>query len=163
MPLIAANLATELESLIPVETEAEVINNLATAWENYFSNASVAGVATVPGTLTTATTAMKSALVGISGDGQGASKLQAGIIAFWGVVVPAVTTIWVVVPPLISAISPPSLSTIAASLTPVFLANKNSGLDLAASALAVANVLHPLQLGGTVTQTGAPPVVLPIL
>ncbi len=148
MPLVQATLADELLALEPVGDEPGAIDNLASAWENYFADASVLGIPTTVGSLAAATTAMKGALVGLSVAGAGAAKLQAGIVAFWGVVAVSAATIWLTVPPPLSATPPPGLAGIAAALTPVFASNAAGSLSLADSANAVAAVLHPLQLGG---------------
>jgi len=161
MVLLIGTLGNGLANLKPVMTEIEAINNLATAWENYFSNASVAGVPVIPGTLVSAISAMKAALVGLSVENMASIKIQAGIIAFWGVVAASASTIWVIAPPIISATIPPTLGTIAASLTSVFASNLSSKLGLVEAANAIAGVLHPIQLGGIAIQT--PNIPIPIL
>lgn len=163
MPLLAPTLASELEAMVPVGTEVEAINNFVGAWEGYFANASVAGVPTMAGSLTAAATAMRGALVGMSSAGAGATALQAGITAFWGAVVGSAATIWVLAPPVTSATPPPGLGGMGVALEAAFLANINGGLSLTASVTNIANVLHPLQIGGIAVQTGAPPVNIPIL
>ena len=161
MPLAAPTLGNELKNLPPVKTEAEAINNFATAWGNYFGNATVAAVPVTPGTLTPAINAMKGALVGLSATGAAAAKIQSGIVAFWGVVAASAPTIWVTVPPVISATVPPLLGTIAAALSAVFTSNQAGNLSLADAANAVASAIHPIQLGGIATQT--PNIPTPIL
>ena len=163
MPLSAAALANELEAMVPVGTEAEAIDNFSGAFEGYFADASVAGVPTNGGSLTPATTAMKGALVGMSNPGAGATAIQAGIVAFWGVVATSAAIIWTLAPVLISATPPPGLGLIAAALEAVFTANIEGELSLTDSVTNVANALHPLQLGGIAVQTGVPPVNIPIL
>lgn len=161
MPLSQATLASEMEAMVPVETEAEGIDNFATAFETYFYDASVLAVTPTPGSLAGATTAMKSAMVGVSA--AGASAIQAGIVAFWGVVAVSAASIWTLAPPLTLSTPPPGLAGIAAALQPVFVSNTASELDLEDACAAIAAALHPTQLGGTATQTGAPPLVHPIL
>jgi hypothetical protein len=157
MTLLQATLASELEAMVPVEAEAQGIDNFSNAFEMYFYDASVLGVPCAPTTLAAAAAALKSAMVGISSTGTAA--IQAGIVAFWGVIATSTPTIW---PGSLSATPPPGLSGIAAALQTVFTANTAGGLDLAASAAAVAAALHPTQLGGFAVQpTPAPPA--PIL
>ena len=91
---------------------------------------------------------MKGALVGMSATGAGPTSIQAGVTAFWGVVAVSAATIWLTVPPPLSAIIPPGLGAIAAGLTATFLNNVTGELSLADAATAVAAVLHPTQLGG---------------
>ena len=163
--LTQAKLGTELANMAPEEEESNAINNLAGAWEKYFELATVTGVSIVPGSLASALSAMKAVLVGISVDGAGAAKFQAGIQAFWTTVVASSPTIWITAPPLISATPPPSLGTIAAALQPVFDSNKTGKLALPAAANAIAAVLHPIQLGGLAVLGPPPPggTSMPIL
>ncbi len=162
--LDAAILETGLARMEPVDSEAQGIDNFVAAWEDYFTQASVAGVPTATGTLQPALGAMRGAMTGI-GQAQAAAVLQAAISAFWGVVIPAAATIWVTVPPVISATPPPGLGGVAAVLTAVFEANVQGELGLAECAKNIANGLHPLQLGGIAVQQlpPAPPVNVPIL
>lgn len=165
MPLLPTTLADGLKTLQPVNTEAEGINNFMTAWENYFKLASVAGIPTATGTLTPYLNAMRGALTGIGQQDAAATKLQTAITAFWGSVCGAAATIWVTVPPVISATPPPALGSIAATLNGVFAANISGELPLDACATAIANALHTLMLGGIAVQQAppAPPVNTPIL
>jgi len=156
MALLAATLGTQLANMTPQDTEAAAISNLATAFDTYFQGATVAGIPVTPGSTAGAKAAMSGALVGISAPGAGAAKIQAGIIAYWGAVVPAAVTIWVTVPPIISATPPPGLAGIAAAITPVFASNQAGDLPLATAANNVANAIHPTQLGG-IAVIGPPP------
>lgn len=158
MPLVATKLASELDSNMElVDNEQDGINNFCSAFETYFCDASVTGIPCAAGTLASATNTMKSSMVGISQSGQGSIKIQAGIIAFWGVVASSATTIWATVPPNIGATPPPLLNTIAAALEPVFVVNINGGFDKTTCLLNIANVIHPLMLGGIAHVTNVPP------
>jgi hypothetical protein len=142
MALSATQLATELQGLGLYDTESAAIAAWADAFANYFGDAQSNAVIIVPGAVTVAKAAMVSALTGLSTDS--GLALQTGITAFWGALVPAVA--W----PTTTAITPPTfLGTIKATLDPVFLANTNGALSKNASYTAIANALHPLQLGGT--------------
>ena len=156
MTLLPATLASGLEGMEPTDDEPTAINNFVDAWEDYFSNASVSGVVTTPGTLTTALTTMKAGLVGMSEASAGAALIQTAITTFWATVAATAATIWVVVPAILSATPPPGLGGIATALTSAFAGNQTGKLDLAASALVVATALHLTQLGG-VTAQGPPP------
>jgi hypothetical protein len=161
MPLAATTLGNELKNLTPVKTEAEAIANFATAWEGYFSNATVNAVVVTPGTLTPAINALKGAMVGLSATGAAAAKMQSGITAFWGVVVASAAAIWVTTPPIIAATPSPLLGGISAALSGVFTSNQAGNLSLADAAQAMAAALHPLQLGGVATLS--PNIPMPIL
>lgn len=163
MALLIATLATELEAMVPVDTEAEGIDNFATAFDNYFFEATAQGVSIVSQELTAgAKTAMKTAMVGVSESGS--TKIQEGIIAYWGAICTASPTLWITTPLIVSAVPPTLLSTIAVTLDPVFTSNAENKLSLQDSALAVATALHPLQLGALATLTPPPPATtVPIL
>jgi hypothetical protein len=160
----ASTLASELEAMVPTTDEAEAIDRLVTAWETYFYEATVSGIACTSGTLAGASAAMRGALVGLSTPGLSASKLQSGIVAFWGVVATAAATIWVTVPLTVAAAPPPGLAGITAGLAGVFGANTAAGLNLADASTAIAAVLHPLNLGGLASLAPPPPgLTAPIL
>lgn len=164
MPLTQATLASELEAMVPVGTEAEGISNWSTAWGNYFGESTVLGIAVTPGALAGALTAMEGAMTGINSAPDGSVVLQAGIVAFWGVVATSAPAIWVTTPLIVAVTPPPNLSTIAAALAPVFAANIAGKLDIGPACAAVAGALHPLQLGGIAAMTPPPPgVTAPVL
>lgn len=162
MSLSESTLASELENMIPVETETEGINNFAAAFENYFSNATCKTVSVTPGSLTAATSALKSAMTGANTDA--ATAIGAGVAAFWGVVALSAATIWVVAPPLASAVPPPTLGLITAAVLAAGTGNINAESNLADSAATIATAIHPSNLGGLGVDTTIPtPISIPIL
>lgn len=163
MPLVSATLGSELANLVPVDNEPDAINNFATAFDNYFQGATVAGIAVTPGTTAPAKSAMVAAMTGLST--AGAAAIQAGIVAYWTAIVPAAPTVWVTVPVALVAIPPPGLSGIAATLASVFSANATANAPLATAANNVAAALHAAQLGGVVVLSPPPPggTPMPIL
>lgn len=160
MALVQNTLATELQNLVPVGTEAEGINNFAAAFETYFSGAVVSGIPVNPGSLAGATTALKAAMTGANSNA--ALAIQNGITAFWGVVVTAFATIWTTVPALILVTQPPNLGTLEASLNTTFASNISSGLEIGPATAAIAGVIHPTQLGGIATLGPPPPAGTPV-
>ncbi len=152
MALLQPMLASELANIELSTTEVDAINNMSDALNNYLSQ--MISNAIPLATAIAAKAAMTTALTGLSMSG--ATAIQAGIVAYWGVVA---------LPGAFGAstasIPPPSLATIATALTPVFASNVSAELDANAATSAIAAVLHPLMLGGTVTFPG--PVVFPIL
>lgn len=148
MVMLPATLASEMESMEPTDQETEAIDRFAAAWETYFYDAAVGAIPANPGTLAAATTAMKGAMTGMSAQDAGDDAIQAGIIAFWGVVATAAPTIWTTVPPCTGATPPPNLATTSATLVGIFAANTSGELDLAAACNAIAGAIHPLNLGG---------------
>jgi hypothetical protein len=155
MAMTSTKLGNELAALTPTNSEATAVSRLATAWNNYFLDSTVLGAAAVPAALVAAKAAMQAALVGLSTGG--AAAIQAGIIAYWGVVVTVAPTIWISVPPVTAATVPPTLSGIAAALTPVFASNTSGSKSLVDSMNAIAAVLHPNGgLGGIATLSGPP-------
>lgn len=138
-------LADGLKSMTPTDSEQSAIDALAAAWENYFYQAMAGPIPATPGSLAGATSAMKSSLIGMSQTGQGAAKITAGIVSFWGQVAAMATSIF---PGATSATPPPSLAAIAASVSAAFAANVAAKANLDASAIAVAGAVHPNNLGG---------------
>jgi hypothetical protein len=157
MVLLAATLGTELQNLSPVDNEAQAVQTLATAWHNYFKGSSVAGIPALEASLLAAKNAMVGALSGMSQANQAAAKLAAGITAYWGAVIPAAASIWVTVPPIMSATPPPGLAGVAATVSGIFSANTFGKLNLAASATALANALHPVAGLTGIAVLGPPP------
>jgi hypothetical protein len=154
MAMNQSTLSTELANMVPVDNEVDAINNLSTAFENYFYQSSVAGIVPIAGALAAPISAMKSAFTGLSTDAS--TAIQSGITAFWGAAVASAPTIWITTPLIISATVPPSLSTIKSTLDAVFVSNLMAEFDLDDAANAVAVALHPINLGGIVV-IGPPP------
>lgn len=162
MALELAKLAAVFQSP-PVASEADAIDYITTKWLEFFSGATTFGVPANAGALGPAKAAMAAAMLGISVPSVGAAKLQAGIVAFWGVVIPSAATIWVTVPPIGLVTAPAGLTGIAGALSPVFTTNTTGGKSLEESANALAIALLSTQLGGTATNTAPTPIVMPIL
>lgn len=168
MALNKTALGNALADLEPTDVEATAASRLATAWDSYFRDASVSGVP-ISGPTTAARAAMLAALSGLSTTGLGPNKIQAGIIAYWGVIGPASATLWVLAPTVVTALlPPPTLSGIAAALLPVFVTAAQDELSLEEAAQKVADVLHTTGgLGATVTLVpplpAAPVPSIPIL
>ena len=159
--MLTTTLAVELENnMAIVDNESDAINNLSAAWEAYFYDASVGGISVNPGSLAAATSAMKTALVGMASNG--ANAIQLGVTAFWSIVATAAPTIWTTVPPCTAAMPPPTLGAIGATLNSVFASNVAGELDKTACMNAIAAALHPLNLGGicTIPSPGAPTPIL---
>lgn len=158
MALSSEKLADELSSLELYDNEADAISAWVLAFRNYFSDAVCNGVSVVPASLVPSSSAMQGAMAGLSSSGLGAAKIQAGIVAFWGALVPAIAfpTSTLIVPP-------PTLSAIAAALNAVFLANVAGKLGQAESIEAIVVVIHANNLGGTATFPIPTPTVFPIL
>lgn len=180
MPLTAATLADGLKALTPTDNEGDAIAAFSAAWAAYFYESAVLGISPLPpdpgdpeaeppvpptpGALDNAIAALEGALVGMSADGAGAAKLQAGVVAFWGVVATAAATIWTMVPPVpppTAATPPAGITGIAAALVPVFASNTSGSVDLDTSATNIANVIHPLNLGGIAVIPPPPPPTNP--
>src|SRR6478752_6427094 len=148
MALVSSVLASGLLAMVPTPVEATAITNFTNAWATYFAGVSVTGVPV--GSLA-------------------AAKTQAGITAFWGVIVTSGPTLWVLTPSVITVVTPPpTLGGIAAALTAVFASNAaDPTKTLAQATNAIAIVLHNNGgLGGIATVQPppvAPSVPTPIL
>ncbi len=149
MTMAAATLSTQLQG-ISGATEAAAITSWVTAWETYFS-ASVSNVTNPFIPNAGARAAMAAALVGFSTSGNGAAKVQAGIIAWWGAMSAAPGTYYSGVS-FVSA--PGGLTSIAADLGPIFTSNKNGSLSASAACGAIATAIHARNLGGSTNAGG---------
>lgn len=153
MAMSTSTLATQLQSLTPTTAnETTVIAAFVAAWVAYFSASAAGAVAYVHSAAHDA--AMKAAMTGLSAPNGGAIAIQAGIVAWWGSVV---STFAATYPSATAVAPPPTISTIAASLAPVLVANTAGSSSLAASCTAIAGVIHPLNLGGIATLPPAVP------
>ncbi len=166
MALSAATLGTELQAMVPAASEADGIDNFATAFENYFAESTCGGVSVNGGSLSAATTALKAAMVGINvTPGLAPTFITAGIVAFWGVVATSAASIWTVLPiPLVAAVPPAGLAGITAAVTAAGASNIAGALSLVDSANAMGAAIHTPNLGGVGNVTPPPPgITLPIL
>ncbi len=147
--------------MAPTPVEATAISNFANAWTTYFQGASVSGASI--GSLAAAKSAMQGALVGMSAPNAGAAKIQAGITAFWGVIVASGASLWVITPSIITLVAPPpTLGGIAAALSGVFASNAADPTKTIAQATnAIATVLHTNGGLGGIATVQPPPVALP--
>lgn len=156
MAMSASTLATQLQNLTPTSVEATANQRFADAWAIYFAASAANGV---PYSTNAAhKSAMISAMAGSSAPNAGATKIQAGIVAWWASVL---STFAVTYSGAIALVVPPLTTGIAALLTPVLASNTAGSLSLSAACTQVANVLHTNNLGGTATFP--PAVVAPIL
>lgn len=145
MSLSSTTLATALKSLALYDNEVAAATAWATAWNTYFleAEAGLAGNIDSDG-LVNCIAAMTSALSGMSSPGQGASKIQQGIIAYWNAIIFAIA--W---PTCIGITVPPSLSSLSTTLQPVFNANTAPGITKDQAMDNIAGALHTANLGGT--------------
>ena len=144
--MIPATLASGLASNPNVNNEAAAISGFVTAWINYFSTAT-AGIVPIVAPLlqTTPQTAMIGAMTGLSQSGNGATAIYNGIQAFWTAMIPLATTLF----PTATVITPPpTLSTIPGILAPIFIANTQGQLPVAACYQSIATALHTVNIAG---------------
>ena len=162
MTLVKDTFATELETMIPTASELEARERFAAAWTAYFYDASVAGTPCAPLSLVAAEAAMVATLAGMSTSGQGASKVQSAVSAFWAIVVSNGASIWTGT--IAPYTAPPAISGIAVALKAEFDANIAAKNSLEDAVVGVAQVLHDNGgLGGIATMPGSPPTPTPIL
>ena len=166
MALSQAILATELKAMTLYGTEAAAITAWAEAFAAYFEGdgltqgAESRAVYITPAGVALGKSAMALALVGMSGSGNGAAKIAAGIsagVGFWNALVAAPAVAW----PTVTVITPPAaLAGLAAALQSTFDANRAGAKSKNDSMDAIAADIHTACQGGTATWPG--PVVLPI-
>lgn len=153
MPMSDTTLSDELKNLALYTTENEAATAWASAFHTYFKEA-LAGVGgpVIEAGLVDCQAAMSTALAGMSQVGQGALKLQAGILAYWGAIIPATAwaTCTLVTPP-------PGLTGLAAALTTVFATNQAEGKTKDVSANEVALSIHALNSSGGIATFPVPP------
>ena len=167
MALTQSTLASGLESLTPTSSEPVAISAFVDAFETYWNGATVSGAGLNPGTIDTGLAAMQGAMAGLSVTGQGATKIAAGVSAFWSAQAALATTMWttapiVLVPPIVP---PAGLSGLAAALSSTFASNLAGELSLTDAAAALAATIHAANLGGVVPGSAPPaaPAPIPIL
>lgn len=163
MSMSASTLATELKNMGLYDNEHDAAAAWADAFSTYFEDA-VAGPdppGPTAGTIAVlalgpAKTAMQEVLQGPNPDpavldgmstpNQAAAKIQEGIVAFWGALVPAIA--WPILPPAgpCTLITAPSGLTgptgIAIALTSTFLTNTNDKKSKDDALDAIANDIH---------------------
>jgi len=170
--MTAATLANILDNLGPVDNEPDVLYNWAIAYTAYMMESAVGGISPADASVFAACeTAMKAAMVGISTTGLAASKIVAGVKAYWNAIAPAFATIWITAPPLVSFTSiPTGVLTSGAELAftnnliAVFTANTTGELSAVDAYAAVASVIHGNSSGAMVVQGPVPPgTPLPVL
>jgi hypothetical protein len=151
MAMLQTTLADELQALGLYDNEPDAIQAWADAFAAYFEDAESNAVIIASAAIPAAKAAMVSAMTGLST--AGAAAIQAGIVAFWGALVPA--TAWLTT----TAITPPpGLSGLTAALQAVFDANTTGGLSKDASMTAIAGAIHPINaVGGAATWPGLGP------
>jgi hypothetical protein len=148
--------------MVPAATEAEGIDNFATAFENYFAGSTVSGVTAAQSQLGPATDALKLAMSGLA-NVDGAAAMAAGVSAFWSTLSGLAAVVWVVVPVLASTTPPPGLAGLQAALAVTGAANIAGGLSLVDAADAMATTIHASNTGGFAVNTAPTPVSIPIL
>lgn len=149
MTMAAATLSNQLQAISGAD-EAAAITSWVLAWQTYFaasvSNGSNPFIPNVG-----ARNAMAAALAGFSVSGQGPTKVQAGIVAWWGALSASPGTYYSGV----SSVTPPSgITNIAANLPAIFTSNKNGALSSSAACGTVAASIHTSNSGGS-TNAGA--------
>jgi hypothetical protein len=151
----ATDLKTALLAMALVDDEAAAWSAWADAYRSYFAAAASNGVTAQAAGLVAAQSAMAAAMTGLKTSG--AAAVQAGIVAFWGALVPTA-----VFPPSTIITPPAGLAGIAAQLALIFAANVAASADRDTSIGAIADALHTASSGGTATFPGSPPIVAPI-
>jgi hypothetical protein len=158
MAMSANTLATELKNLALYDTELAAANAWADAFDVYFKEAIAGTVGQVLAAgLTNCKSAMVSALSGMSQTSQGATKIQAGIAAYWSAIIPA--SAWsgctLVTPP-------PTLSNLIAALQATFTSNTSPTQTKDAAMQAIADTIHGINSSGGAATFPAPIGVQPI-
>lgn len=153
MAMSADTLATELKAMPLFDNEPDAAAAWADAFDVYFQDAEAgAGGPVVPAGLAPCKAAMESALSGMSGSGQGAAKIQAGILAYWGEIIAA--TAWVT---CTEVTPPPGLSGLAAALQAVFSGNAVPGVTKDQAYDNIATAIHGINIVGGIAVFPVPP------
>lgn len=153
MAMSDSTLADELKAMPLFDNEPDAVAAWADAFDVYFQDAEAgAGGPVVPDGLSACKSAMEGALSGMSGSGAGAAAIQAGILAYWGAIVPAVA--WAT---CTGVTPPPGLTGLAAALAPVFLANTAPGVTKEQAFDAIAAAIHAINIVGGQAVFPVPP------
>lgn len=168
MALVQSTLSSQLTSnMVPVESEAEGIQNFVNSWEAYFTGASVSGVPIQPAALAAAKAAMQGSMTGVGNEDQAAAIITSALGQFWSTLQGLAATAWVVPPNTVASLTPPpTLSSLQTLLQQVFDNNVQSELEASDCCNAIATVLHANAGIGAialVTPPSGPPVPTPIL
>lgn len=153
MAMSADTLAMELKAMPLFDNELDAVSAWADAFDAYFQSAEAgAGGPVVPAGLAPCKAAMEAALTGMSGSGQGAAKIQAGIQAYWGAIIAA--TAWATC----TSVTPPSgLSGLAAALQATFSGNAVPAVTKDQAYDSIATTIHGINAVGGVAVFPAPP------
>lgn len=165
MALSSPTLASGLTALLPTTSESDAIGRIVDAWEAYFDQSQLGLVTAVHGSYAAALSAMRSAMAGLSAANAGATKIQAGLIAFWTTVAPLAATVWPQTPPPVTtppATPPPTLSGVAAALQAQWTVDIAAQASLSTGASNTAAILHTnAGLGGICVITTPPATAVP--
>jgi len=164
MTLLQARLSDLFKSLTPTTDYTVAAARIVDGFESYFVDATVGavGVASIAALAPCRAAMLAALLPAMAPRNNAAGAFQTGIVAWWGATAAASAAIWITVPVVLGATLPPSLGTIAAALAPVFAANRTAQFSRPTASDMIAATLHPLMLGGFVSQ-GPPPTTTPIL
>jgi hypothetical protein len=135
-------LKTELASLALTLNESDSITTLVNAYGTYATDAqtSVTNIPILPAGIVLGKAAMSPALVGMSVSGQGATKLQSAITAFWvAAAIPVSFT-------GSTGVVPPAISTLSSLLVPTFVTNTSGSKNKTDSIAAFATDIHTATL-----------------
>ena len=140
----------------PQEFEPEAIQAFSQAYGNFVRDATAGAASITSVGVTLGVTAMTAALVGVSVQQDGFTRVPSSITAFWLAVSTGLTASF----PGATVITPPAPID-PASFTAVMVSNKVNNASAEEAASTTAAFLAPLALGGTVTFPG--PIVSPII
>lgn len=153
MAMSDSTLADELKAMPLFDNEPGAAAAWSAAFDTYFQDAEAgAGGPVIPDGLSACKSAMEGALSGMSQSGQGAAKIQAGIVAYWGAIVPA--SAWAA---CTGVTPPPGLSGLAAALASVFVANTSPSMTKDQAMEAIAAAIHAINIVGGIAVFPAPP------
>jgi hypothetical protein len=148
MTMAAATLATELLSLTPTSVEDTAIDAIVDAYGVFASDAVSNAILISPAGIELGKAAMSAALVGMSEENEGRTKIPAAVVAFWTAVSGGLTASFTGA----LAITPPPHATLSDDFATLMDENMNGDVSAEEAAEALANLLYEqAALGGTVT------------
>lgn len=158
MPMVQATLASGLLSLStnPSTDQVSANNALADVFHNFMATSDSMGIPLDPSIGALGRTAFFAALSPMAPGAPGPLIIQTAVIAYW-----ASIAIPLAYGPLCLSLTPPPLiATLAAVLTPVFLANTVPGITAEVATNAIAAAWYATNLGGIAIQN-VPPIPTP--
>jgi hypothetical protein len=157
MPMLPNILASGLNAMEPTDNEPSAVQGWTQALKDYFSTMAAGAAIILPTAVELAAQSIPGALSGMSISGAAPAKIQAAVVAFWGMLATQLPN--TVFPGFNSVTPPPPLATIGTGIMGAGTASVAAGLSKPDANQALALVIHTACIGG---QAIPPPPATPV-